>query len=58
MQGLTKDEKATLDKFAAEGLINSETQRFRLDAGQSYVTKETKDQDPAFWMPKKAAAKP
>jgi hypothetical protein len=58
MKGATKDEMATFTKFFQEGLINSETQRFRLDPGQSYVTKATRDQDPAFWSPKKAAAKP
>jgi len=36
-----------------EGLINSETLRFRLSPEMSYVPKETRATDPAFWMPKK-----
>jgi len=48
-----------LQKFMLEGVVNVETQRFRLDPGQSYVPKETRAQDPAFWMPKKPVpAKP
>ena len=43
------DEMATLQKFSTTGMVNSETQRFRLDAGQSYVDAATKAKDPAFW---------
>lgn len=57
MGGMTADESALMQKFAAEGLIGEETQRFSLNAQMSFVNKETKDQDPAFWMPKKAPAK-
>ncbi len=57
MQGLTADEGAVLQKFAAEGMINSETNRFRLDPRMSYVSKAMRATDPAFWMPKKASAK-
>lgn len=53
------EEGATLQKLMLEGVVNVETQRFRVDPVQSYVPKETRAQDPAFWMPKKpAAAKP
>ena len=45
-----------LQKAMLEGVINSETQRFRVDPAHSYVPKETRAQDPAFWMPKKPAA--
>ena len=57
MKGMTKEEQATLQKFSAEGLINVETQRFRLDPNMCYVPKEVRAQDPAFWMPKKPVMK-
>ncbi|HET7221191.1 MAG TPA: hypothetical protein VFJ02_24215, partial [Vicinamibacterales bacterium] len=56
MKGATPEERATLEKFSAEGLVNVETQRFRIDPGMSYVPKDTRTSDPAFWMPKKPAA--
>lgn len=56
MKGANADEGAALQKLMLEGVINLETQRFRLDPVQSYVSKETRAQDPAFWMPKKPAA--
>ena len=58
MRGATPDEMAALQKFSAEGLINSETQRFRLDPVQSYVAPETRAVDPDFWIPKKRAGQP
>ena len=59
MKGATQDERSTLEKFGAEGLINVETQRFRVDPVMSYVPNETRASDPAFWMPKRVApAKP
>jgi len=57
MKGVTKEEGAALQKFAMEGLVNSETQRFRLDPNMCYVPKDVKAQDPAFWIPKKPAVK-
>lgn len=57
MKGATKDEASALEKFAAEGLVNSETERFRLDPNMCYVPKDVKAQDPAFWIPKKPAVK-
>ena len=56
MKGVNAEEGAALQKLMLEGVVNVETQRFRLDAVQSYVPKETRAQDPAFWMPKKPAA--
>jgi hypothetical protein len=56
MKAATPQESATLQKFEAEGLINAETQRFRLDPEMSYVPKEVRAQDPGFWKPKKPAA--
>jgi hypothetical protein len=59
MKAATEEEMGTLQKFLAEGLVNSETIRFRLDPVMSYVPKDVRAQDPAFWMPKpKAPAKP
>ncbi|MBK5295982.1 MAG: hypothetical protein JJE40_02420 [Vicinamibacteria bacterium] len=59
MKAATADEGSLLQKFMSEGVITVETQRFRLDPVQSYVSKEVRATDPAFWMPKKpAAAKP
>ena len=58
MRGATPDEMGALQKFSAEGLLNAETQRFRIDPGQSYVSKETRAVDPEFWMPKKRPGQP
>jgi hypothetical protein len=55
IKGANTEESMTLQKFMVEGVVNVETQRFRLDPLQSYVPKETRAQDPAFWMPKKPA---
>ena len=52
MKALTADERATMQKFAAEALVNEETNRFRVDPLQSYVSEETRAKDPAFWSPK------
>lgn len=54
MKGFTADEGGLLQKFMVDGVINVETQRFRLDPVQSYVPRETRALDPAFWMPKTA----
>ncbi|HXV85285.1 MAG TPA: hypothetical protein VD793_01230 [Gemmatimonadales bacterium] len=58
MRGANPEEMAALQKFSTEALINSETQRFRVDPGQSYVAAETRAADPAFWMPKQRAGQP
>ncbi len=55
MKGANQDEGMALQKVMLEGVINVETQRFRLDPVQSYVPKATRDQDPKFWMPKRPA---
>jgi hypothetical protein len=57
MKAATQEEGATLSKFMAESVITVESQRFRLDPGQSYVSKEVRDTDPAFWLPKKVVVK-
>jgi hypothetical protein len=53
MKGANPEEGMALQKFMLEGVVNVETQRFRVDPVQSYVPKETRAQDPTFWMPKK-----
>jgi len=58
MQAATAEERNTLQKFSENGLINSETTRFRLDPVMSYVPQEVRAQDPAFWKPKPATATP
>jgi hypothetical protein len=57
MGSATPAEMAALDKFSKEGTMNWETNRFRLDPRQSYVSRDVRASDPAFWgaMP---AAKP
>ena len=49
MQGANTEEKAALDKFGNQALISTETNRFRLDPKQSYVSREVRATDPAFW---------
>jgi len=56
MKAATEEEMNALQKFSAEGLINSENIRLRLDPAMSYVPKDVRAQDPAFWMPKVKAA--
>jgi len=57
MRGLTVEEGATLEKFSKESSLSVETNRFRLDPGQSYVSKETRASDPGLWMPKRATTR-
>jgi hypothetical protein len=56
-KGLTFDERTALQKFSAEGTLSTVTNRFRLDPRQSYVPAETRQKDPAFWLPKAAPTK-
>jgi hypothetical protein len=51
-KGASGDELTALQKFSAEGMVDVEVNRFRLDPRQSYVPKETRDQDPEFWKGK------
>jgi len=57
-KGLTFEERSALQKYDAEAALNSVTNRFRLDPRQSYVPAETRQKDPAFWMPKTPAKAP
>ena len=56
-KGLTAEERTALDKWSSEAALSQVTNRFRLDPGQSFVPAETRQKDPAFWMPKPAPAK-
>jgi hypothetical protein len=51
---MTAEEMASMQKFSADGLINSETNRFRLSPVMSHVPKSVRQSDPSFWMPKKS----
>jgi hypothetical protein len=52
LKALTSEEQALRQKFQTEGVISSEMNRFKLDPVQSYVSKDTRAKDPAFWSPK------
>lgn len=49
--GMTAAEKAEMDKYG-DIVVRSQTNMFRVDAVQSYVSKEVRAQDPDFWMKK------
>ena len=57
MGGANPTETAALEKFSKEATLTWETNRFRLDPKQSYVSRDVRASDPVFWgaMP---AAKP
>jgi len=50
-ESLTAYQRAEFDKWG-EAVVREVTNRFRLDPGQSYVSKETRATDPEFWSPK------
>jgi hypothetical protein len=52
MQAITPEEGAIFEKFFREAIVSMVSNRFRLDAGMSYVSAETKATDPAFWNKK------
>jgi hypothetical protein len=58
MNAMTDQERQTLQRFAAEGMFDTETQRFELNPEMSYVPAEVRAQDPAFWGRKSSAAAP
>lgn len=49
MESATATEQAALQKFSTDGTISWETNRFRLAPKQSYVSREVRASDPAFW---------
>jgi hypothetical protein len=56
MKAATPEEMQTLQKFMAENVVNTETIRFRLNPAMSYVSREVRATDVAFWGRKPAAA--
>ena len=54
MKAMTADD-APIGKKFNEGLISAETFRLRLNPRMSYVSKDVRATDPAFWMPKMPA---
>ncbi len=54
MKAASSEEMETLQKFSADGVINTETIRFRIDPGMSYVPQAVRAQD-AFWAAKPVA---
>jgi hypothetical protein len=52
IKAMTPQEQAAFGKWT-EHAINVQSNRFRLDPQMSYVPRSVKEQDPAFWMPKK-----
>ena len=52
VKALTPEEQQARLKFQAEGVISSEMNRYKVDPGQSYVSKETRATDPEFWSAK------
>jgi hypothetical protein len=49
MQGANAEEQAALQKYGTDAALSTETTRLRLDPRQSYVSRETRATDPAFW---------
>jgi len=52
--GRSEEEGTVIKKFFTEGLMSSMTNRYRLDPVQSFVPKEVRASDPAFWSPGQA----
>ena len=50
-EAMTAAEKAEMDKYG-DIVVRSQTNIFRVDPVQSYVSKEVRAQDPEFWQPK------
>jgi hypothetical protein len=48
MKSFTPEEMTVLEKFSVEGLLNTETIRFRVDPAMSYMPPEVRAQDPGF----------
>jgi hypothetical protein len=55
MQSATAAEMAALQKFSADATLSWESNRYRLDPRQSYVSREVRASDPTFWGPMPAA---
>ncbi|MCI0535901.1 MAG: hypothetical protein L0Z50_11815 [Verrucomicrobiales bacterium] len=51
MKAMSEEDRAQLEKAWADGVILDETNRYRVEPKQSYVSKETRARDPKFWSP-------
>jgi hypothetical protein len=58
MAAATAAEQAALQKFSTDATLSWETNRFRLDPKQSYVSREVRAGDVAFWGPMPTPARP
>jgi hypothetical protein len=58
MQGFTPEEMTALQKFSTDGMLSAETNRYRLDPKQSYVSREVRAGDPTFWGPPPTLTRP
>lgn len=56
-QSASPAEQAAILKFSADATTSWENNRFRLDPKQSYVSRETRATDPAFWGPMPATTR-
>lgn len=52
---MTAEEMAVMQKVSTDGLIELETNRFRLSPAMSHVPSAVRESDPSFWMPKRTA---
>ncbi len=51
-KAMTPQDQAMFSKFFTESVISQTSNKYRLDAGMSYVSPETRASDPAFWNKK------
>jgi hypothetical protein len=51
-KAMTAQDQAMFSKFFTESVISRTSNKYRLDAGMSYVSPETRASDPAFWNKK------
>lgn len=58
MQSATATEQAALQKFSTDATLSWETNRFRLDPKMSYVSRDARATDAAFWGPMPATTRP
>ncbi len=58
MRAASDSEQAALHKYSTDAALSWETNRFRLDPKQSYVSRETRATDPTFWGTMPAGTRP
>jgi len=58
MENATATEQAALQKFSTDATISWETNRFRLDPKMSYVSRDVRASDAAFWGPMPTSTRP